>query len=189
MRRLRTTWSRRWAVAILVMSLLPLVAGPAAAAQPDATQGYAAWLRAQAHPDVVEQAETTVADALDAARSEAPHSLHAFTEAFAVAYTAASPSVSLAELFALPAVADAALYRVLHQRAQHLGRAAAVAPPSWRTSPPPTSHARTAPPGAALTVTVHGSTAIDGAQQPVHQEAIHPAHRIRVLSSADPRGP
>lgn len=190
MRRLRTTWLRRWAVTLLVMSLFPLVAGPAGAALPDATQGYAVWLRAQANPDVVDEAETTLSDALDAARSEAPHSLHAFTEAFATAYTAATPAVSLAELFALPAVADASLYRVLHERAQHLGRAAAVSPPSWRMATPPASNARTAPPSTTGMVTLCAQEVPSLVVQSLRHGAVHSARwMIRVLSSAAPRGP
>jgi hypothetical protein len=191
---------RHWVVAVLVASLVPLVAGPAHASVPnasvpnasvpDATEAYASWLRAQATPSSMVRAETAVDRALQTARAEAPHALDAFTEAFARAYQAHNPSVSLAELFALPAAHSAPLYRVLHQRAQHLGRAAAVSPVSWRTAVSPAASGSTGSTGAELATHPPGPAACVACTASLSPGSPFPAASLlQILSDAAPRGP
>lgn len=128
MRSLRSTWSRRWVVAVLVTSLLPLVAGPLGDGVSEEGEAHALWLRAQVDGAVPDGAEAAFDAALKDAQATAGSSLEAFTAAFAESYRQQATSVSLGTLFALPSWNGATLYRALHQRAQQLGTHAAVPP-------------------------------------------------------------
>lgn len=189
MHMLRTFRARRWVVALLVASLLPLVAGPAkASVTSDTTGEYARWLRSQTSPSVASAAEADVERALSAALSTSPSSLDGFTAAFARAYRAQHPSVSLADLFALSTVSDVPLYRVLQQRAQQWGRAVAVSPLSWRMAPSSLSPGRTlfagGLPASSLSM-AFGSYDATRIQPP----RFVPSLLLRHLSSANPRAP
>lgn len=181
---------RRWIVAVLVTSLAPLVAGPASASVPDATEDYAAWIRAQANPASVNEAEAAIERALTAARVDAPHALDAFTEAFAEAYEAQHPALSLADLFALSTAPDAPLFQVLHQRAQHLGRAAALMPLSWRTAVSPVASGCASPVGGGPLPRPASVRAPVRTVAPLAAvSSLSAAFLLQILSDAAPRGP
>lgn len=143
MRVLRTFWMRRWVVAVLAMSLLPLVvadpsSGSATQAS-DASDAYETWLRAQIPSSPSRTASEAVERAFQRAHADAPASLEAFTRAFADAYERASrhqaAPVSLGDLFAAPGVDSAALFRTLYARSQQFGRAAVFPRLQFVTTP------------------------------------------------------
>jgi hypothetical protein len=150
MRRLRSTWSRQWIVAVLVTTLAPLVLGPFVDRVADGTDVHARWLRAQVDGAMPDAAQDSFEAALQEARTAGP-SRAAFTTAFAKAYVQQSPSVSLSALFDVPSSVEDTLYRALHQRAQQLGSPAAVPLRLAQSSPAPvTTTARmVAAPGTA----------------------------------------
>lgn len=105
MRFLRSTWKKRFIVASLIASLLPLMASPFLDQAKDASvDHYADWVRKQLGSDV----SALVEQAIDTARASDAHNLAHFLEAFIGAYTEA------AQLNDAVSFSDTAFFSLLH---------------------------------------------------------------------------
>ena len=186
MRTLRSTWSRRGLVTLLVTTLLPLVLGPIADRGAEGADVRAQWLRAQvsAMPD---DARSAFEAALHRAQDAAGPSLRAFTAAFAEAYADQSPSVALSAVFDVPASDEQELYRVLHQRSQQLGRSATVPVRLTASSSTPVTTPVRMLPAAGPAVVAAGLTASWESVHPLVERL--PARLIHFLCAVQPLGP
>jgi hypothetical protein len=122
-------------VALMAISLIPLIAGRPSRAVSETTAAHTSWLRAQITASLSGDAQAAVNAALDAAAEDAAPTLEAFTQAFADAYAEEGAPVSLETLFAVPGVDRAALYEVLSSRTQQLSRTAVLPRLSLSTAP------------------------------------------------------
>ncbi|PEN13921.1 hypothetical protein CRI94_07650 [Longibacter salinarum] len=139
MHHLRSTWLSRIVVAVLVASMVPLLAFQMPERTYQADQ-HASWLRSQLSVQLEASAASAVDRALDMAAEESPGSLRGYTAAFATAYeqlVASSHAAadvleadrlpSLSALFATTDVDAATLFSHLRYRAMQ-GTPPAVLP-------------------------------------------------------------
>jgi len=187
MRHIRSTWCKRGVVAVLALSLLPLIAGRFAGGGTEAGAAHTTWLRAQITESLPESAQPAVQAALETAAEQNAPTRRAFTEAFADAYLQQDAPVSLAALFAAPDVDHRALYDVLSRRTAELTRSALLPRHSIGTAPAGTSMGRAA--GLLLHVPVPTHPSLEQVVgSGVIPERVVPC-LIRILSSARPMAP
>ena len=187
MHQLRSTWWKRGVVAVLALSLLPLIAGRFAGSGAEASAAHSTWLRAQITASVPAEAGAAVDAALEAAAEQEASTRRAFTQAFADAYADQDAPVSLAALFAAPDVEEQALYDVLSRRSAELTRSALLPRHSVGAAPSGTSMGRSAAILPSVPVPVHPSLA-RVAEPEECIDRVAPC-LIRVLSSARPMAP
>ena len=187
MRTLRSTWSRRGLVALLVTTLLPLVLGPIGDRLAADADVRTQWLRAQV-TTMPADAHSAFEAALDRAQDTAGPSLEAFTTAFAEAYVAQSPSVALSAVFDVSTSDEHRLYRALHQRSQQLGRTATVPlRVTAQSSAPATAPARILATSSQAAVAAVLTASWE--RVPSSFEARVPAFLVHFLSAVQPLGP
>ena len=122
MHRLRSTWSARTLVTLLVASLASLVIPSTQQAADDAvSRSYARWLRTQ----LAGPAPEAVDAALEAAVEADAASLEDFLRAFVAAYGAGEDEARWAELFSVALSSDRALISHLQRRFLRLAPEAA----------------------------------------------------------------
>ena len=116
MRCLRATWGKRLIVALLALSLVPLVVVPVKrAAQGTSAEVYADWLRGQ----LGDAADAVFEEALALTQAQHPRSFDAFLKAFLDAYERLSPTKPL--VYAAAGLSGDALALYLRGRFQRLG--------------------------------------------------------------------
>ncbi len=179
---LRKKGMRSLLVAVLVASLLPLVAAPTAWARGHVSVSYATWLRAQLRLPADAAFDAAVEEALDVH----PRSLDDFLQAFVAAYEA--QGADLADVFSSHGLSGEALVAYLQGRYLRLIGQALV-PRVLLTA----SSARTGgTSGGAFLASQLASRFLalpsDGAARSVLQEA-DPVFSFRLVSSARPLGP
>lgn len=170
-------------VAVLVASLLPLVAAPTAWARGHVSVSYATWLRAQLRLPADAAFEAAVEEALDAH----PRSLDDFLQAFVEAYEA--QGADLADVFSAHGLSGEALAAYLQGRylrliGQALVPRVLLTASSARTGNAPTRGL------TALSPTAPFSTLLSvGDASSVLPQAADPVFSFRRISSARPLGP
>lgn len=131
MRLLRNTWLQRLLAGFMLVSMLPVLAGPMVdTAGRTAPHGYAEWMRTQ----MAGQVDAKVEQALQAALAQPARSFEEFAGAVVSAYEAAAPQASLGTAFAAAGLSNAELVQYLNGRYSNRIDGATVPQGQWRAA-------------------------------------------------------
>lgn len=184
MHRLRSIYGKRWLVALMLASLLPVLFATVSMASQRGTS-YAGWLRAQ----LLEPADAAVEQALAAAVQSDARSLDVFLNTFVAAYEAQETTLPLGHLFAAAGLSGDALMVYLQSRFSQLVGDAVLPRAVFIATQAATSHTSTRPDLSEAVSAYRNTVRFSGLVATATGTAISFVVPLRILSAAQPLGP